>query len=178
MSQNDFGEIIRQHINIFETIDKKDIDNFVAALTNLSRFRRIIGLGAGRMGYSLQSFIMRLSHLGFNAFMLGDTTLPRVKDGDLIIVNSSSGNTPSIVLYAKQAREAGAVIILLTASKNSQLSIIADCTIRYSVPHNNQIMKTIYEQFSFLFFDYIIHRLVDDNKMDTKVIELNHSILE
>ena len=32
--------------------------------------KSIFGLGAGRMGYSLRAFIMRLSHLGYNAYML------------------------------------------------------------------------------------------------------------
>ena len=66
---------------------------------------KIVGLGAGRMGYSLQAFIMRLSHLGYIAYMLGDTSVPRIGVGDLVLVNSSSGETPSVCLLAEIAKK-------------------------------------------------------------------------
>ena len=43
------------------------------------------------MGYSIQAFIMRLSHLGYPAFMIGDMSLPRIGSDDLVIVNSILG---------------------------------------------------------------------------------------
>ena len=76
-----------------------------------------VGLGAGRMGYSLKSFVMRLSHLGLNAYMIGDTTLPRVDENSTVIVNSSSGETESLKIFTYQAKEAGASILLLTANE-------------------------------------------------------------
>ena len=178
MLETNFDNIIDNHRKIFRTIPEDDMAAFIELLGKFSKSGRIFGLGAGRMGYSLQSFIMRLSHLGFNAYMIGDTSLPRVSKSDLVIVNSSSGNTPSIALYAEQAKAAGAYIFLLTSASQSHLLNIADKILKYSVEENRQLMKTVHEQFSYLILDYIVHRLVVDNKMDVNAIEQNHSILE
>ena len=174
----EFENTIRQHIEIFNSINDGEINRLIKTFCDLSKTNRVIGLGAGRMGYSLRSFIMRLSHIGFHAYMIGDTSLPRVAQNDLVLINSSSGNTPSIALYAKQAKEAGAQIILLTASIDSSIEKISNQVIRYKVTNDMQLMKTVHEQFSMLLFDHIAHRIVEDAKIDISFIEHNHSILE
>lgn len=138
----------------------------------------IIGLGAGRMGYSLQAFIMRLSHLGKRAYMLSDTSLPRIGANDLVIVNSSSGETPTIYLLAEIAKQAGARILLLTTNSNSSIATLADVSVRYSPVNSRQLMKTAYEQFTFLFFDHIAGLIAENSCMNVEEIEQNHSILE
>jgi 6-phospho-3-hexuloisomerase len=178
MFEMDFEKITRQHFDIFQTIPHQKVEGVVEILKNMPKNGRVIGLGAGRMGYSLQSFIMRLSHIGFEAYMIGDTTLPRVGIGDIVVVNSSSGNTPSINLYAKQAKDAGAKIVLLTSAKNCLIGNLSNFIILYTVKKNMQLMKTVHEQFSLLFLDYIAHRLVVDNDLNVNEIENNHSILE
>ena len=137
-----------------------------------------IGLGAGRMGYSLKSFVMRLSHLGLKAYMIGDTTLPRVNENFTVIVNSSSGETESLKIFTYQAKKAGASILLLTANESSSLAKLADLKFIFPEINSNQIMKSIFEQYSFLLFDYIIKNLIAKLKLKLKFIENNHSILE
>lgn len=138
----------------------------------------IVGLGAGRMGYSLQAFMMRLSHLGYNSYMIGDTTIPRIGPGDMVIVNSSSGETPSVILLANIARDHGAKIIGITSGKKSTLSKICDVNIFYDEITSVQLMKTIYEQFTYLFFDLCARELSKNSKLSIAEIEKNHSILE
>jgi 6-phospho-3-hexuloisomerase len=138
----------------------------------------IVGLGAGRMGYSLQAFMMRLSHLGYASYMIGDTTLPRIGRNDLVIVNSSSGETPSVMLLANIARDHGAKIIGITSGKKSTLSKICDLNIFYDEINSDQLMKTIYEQFTYLFFDMCAGELSKSSKLSIFEIEKNHSILE
>ena len=137
-----------------------------------------IGLGAGRMGYSLKSFVMRLSHLGLKAYMIGDTTLPKVDKNFTVIVNSSSGETESLKIFTFQAKEAGANILLLTANESSSLAKLADLKIIFPEINSNQIMKSIFEQYSFLLFDFIIKNLISKLNLKLKFIENNHSILE
>ena len=138
----------------------------------------IVGLGAGRMGYALQAFTMRLSHLGYKSYMIGDTSLPRIGPKDLVIVNSSSGETPTILLLTKIAKQAEARIILLTGNSESSLAKIADLVIAYNKINSTQLMKTVYEQFSFLFFDHCAAQIADQGKLSVSEIEVNHSILE
>lgn len=178
MRELSFNNVLEIHSKIFQSVDPNEIECLVATLLNYRETGRIVGLGAGRMGYSLRSFIMRLSHIGFEAYMIGDTSLPRIGCGDLVLVNSSSGNTPSVLLYAEQAKQAGATVISLCANDNSKISELADQNICYVVQENLQLMKTSYEQFSFLFWDFIAHKIIFAADLDVRKIEHNHSILE
>ena len=54
---------------------------------------RIFGCAAGRSGFILRGFLMRLMHLGFTVYFVGETTTPRVRPGDLLMVMSGSGET-------------------------------------------------------------------------------------
>lgn len=178
MHKTSFSETLNQHAQIFESISSTQIETLIAKIQSQYHKGKIIGLAAGRMGYSLKSYIMRLSHLGFDAYMIGDTTLPRIGSKDVVIINSSSGNTPTMQLYAEQAKTVGAYVILLTAQHDSNISKISDLTVLYQVSENNHLMKSIYEQFSFLFLDYLAHILASKSEMTIEQIEQNHSILE
>lgn len=139
---------------------------------------KIIGLGAGRMGYAMQSFIMRLSHLGYRAYMIGDTTLPKIGAGDLVLVNSSSGETQSVCLLAQIAKDHGARVVVLTAGRGSRLDTMSDVSVFYRHIKSKQLMKTLCEQFTFLFFDWCAFQLARVGKLSINEIETNHSILE
>ena len=138
----------------------------------------IICLGAGRMGYAVQSFSMRLSHLGFNAYMLGDTTLPRITDEDLIIINSSSGETKSIILLAELAKQHGGKLICVTSDEQSSLAVMSELNLIYEKILSYQLMKSAFEQFSFLLFDYIAQEIFTKTGKEKSWVENNHSILE
>ena len=103
--------IINEVTKMSDALDENEVNQYIKCLIPYlaSPSVEIIGLAAGRMGYALRSFIMRLSHMGFNATMIGDTNVPRVKENSVIFVNSSSGETPSIVLYTEQAKENGKI---------------------------------------------------------------------
>lgn len=139
---------------------------------------KIFCLGAGRMGYSIQSFAMRLSHLGFPAYMIGDTTLPRIEKGDLILINSSSGETPTIVLLTKIAKKYGGRVIVISSNEGSTLSKLADLRVIYKQIGSKQLMKTAYEQFSFLLFDKMAFDIFQISGRSLDFVENNHSILE
>ena len=162
---------------MWDGTDKERLKDLIALLVN-SKDKLIVGLGAGRMGYSLQSFVMRLSHMGFKSFMIGDTTLPRVDSDSIALVNTSSGETPSIKLYVEQCKNAGVYVVALTTNSNSSIGKLADIAVTVPVLDSNQLMKTIYEQYSFLLFDYIAREVFKQSELDTDWVEQNHSILE
>ena len=161
---------------LWESIEKDAVADVVEVISQCER--NIICLGAGRMGYAAQSFAMRLSHLGFRAFMIGDTALPRVNKGDLIIINSSSGETPSIVLLAKLAKKYGGRLICLTSDGGSTLANMSEFTLVYERHRSSQLMKSLYEQFSFLLFDHMAQEIFIASGKERAWVENNHSILE
>ena len=138
----------------------------------------LIGLGAGRMGYALRAFIMRLCHMGFNASMIGDTNVPRVKENTIILINSSSGETPSIIQYAQQAKSEKGKIFLTSCSTDSSIGTLSDFIIKLPTVKTQQLMKSPYEQFSMLLYDYIVIKLMNSLDLDSDKVSYNHSILE
>jgi 6-phospho-3-hexuloisomerase len=155
------------------------VDKYIAILENayISK-KNVIGIGAGRMGYSLRAHIMRLSHIGYNAFFIGDTTLPRIDSNSIVVINSSSGETPTNILYAQQASRVGSFIITVTSNKESSIAKLSDFVVETPKLESHQLMKTIYEQYSYILFDYVSESVVTNLKLDRNAIKHNHSILE
>lgn len=152
--------------------------NKIATLIAENKEINVFGLGAGRMGYSLQAFIMRLSHMNIQSYMIGDTTLPRIKKGDLVFINSSSGETKSIVLLAQIAKQHGAVLVAITTNHKSTIAAMSDITLQVNGIRSEQPMKTIYEQSSYLLLDCLAAYLIGYLKIDLNFMSQNHSILE
>ncbi|WP_211090413.1 6-phospho-3-hexuloisomerase [Nesterenkonia sedimenti] len=86
---------------------------------------RIFVLGAGRSGLALQMTAMRLMHLGKEAYVVGETTTPAIRGGDVLLTASGSGTTGSVVRAAEQARGAGATVVCFTARQHSPLGELA-----------------------------------------------------
>jgi 6-phospho-3-hexuloisomerase len=170
-------EILKELGQLNATLSEAEVNQFADILLT-SYGKKIVGLGAGRMGYSLQAFMMRLSHLGFKSFMIGDTALPRIGPEDIVVVNSSSGETPTILLLTQIAKSNGATILVITKNRSSSLVSLADYKIVYGDIDTSQMMKTIYEQFSFLLFDLITSKLAKNVPLSIEQIEKNHSVLE
>lgn len=171
--------IIRDMQYMAARVAADQVSQFVDTLADaFIQGNQVIGIGAGRMGYSCRAHIMRLAHLGFKSSMIGDTSVPRVYPGDIVIVNSSSGSTPTSVLYAQQAYDAGAYILSLTTNPESPIAKMSKIHITVPVSIAGQIMKTSYEQFSMLLLDHIAALLLEKLELDVEYVTHNHSILE
>lgn len=142
------------------------------------QYDKIIGIGAGRMGYSLRAFMMRLSHMSFDTYFIGDTSLPRINEKSLVIINSSSGETETNILYARQAMAAGSFILTFTCNPDSTIGKLSNHVFKIPTIKSKQLMKSIYEQYTYLIFDMIVADYVEYFNLDTSVISQNHSILE
>jgi 6-phospho 3-hexuloisomerase len=77
--------------------------------------------GAGRSGLMGRAFAMRLMHLGFKAYVVGETVTPAIRARDVLIAISGSGSTKSVVIAAEKCKEVGAFIVALTSKAESVL---------------------------------------------------------
>ena len=66
---------------------------------------RIFIAGAGRSALVARFFAMRLMHGGYNVFVVGEIVTPSLSKGDLLIVISGSGETETMIAFAKRAKE-------------------------------------------------------------------------
>ena len=64
--------------------------------------------GAGRSGLVGRAFAMRLMHLGLTVHVVGEATTPSIDQGDVLILISGSGETPSVRVVADEAKRRGA----------------------------------------------------------------------
>lgn len=170
-------KVIFNELNeLWSSIDSESLELFSNAIAKSKK--NIICLGAGRMGYAVQSFAMRLSHLGFNTYMIGDTGLPRIGDDDIVIINSSSGETQSVVLLAQLAKKHGARLFVITSNEKSTLANLSDISLFYKPITSSQLMKSAYEQFTFILFDHLSSKIFAKTGKDKTWVENNHSVLE
>ncbi len=126
---------------------------------------RIFGCAMGRSGFILRGFLMRLMHLGFSVYVVGETITPRIRPGDLLIVMSGSGETAQPREILRRANAVGARTLALTANASStiggeaQVSIIIPGTTKLTLvqePHSAQCPGSLFEQASFLFLEAVV----------------------
>ncbi len=61
----------------------------------IRRARRVFLGGMGRSGLMMRAFAMRLMQLGVEVHVVGDTTTPSIRRGDLLILGSRYGRSGS-----------------------------------------------------------------------------------
>jgi len=91
--------------------------------------KRVYVAGAGRSGIIARAFALRLLHLGFDVYVVGETITPALKPGDTLVVFSGSGETHSIASICETVRGLGGYVCLITASSDSRMSRTADCVV-------------------------------------------------
>ncbi len=113
-----------------ETLDISQIESLIDLLYKAYiEKRKVLVMGAGRSGLVGRAFAMRLLHLGFNSYVLGDTIVPSISKGDLAIAISGSGRTQLIVTAAEAAKKVGAIVVAITTYPDSPLGALADLVV-------------------------------------------------
>lgn len=113
--------------NSVNIIKEYQVEDFLKNLIEIYKEgRKVLVVGAGRSGLIGRAFAMRLMHLGFNVYVLGDTVVPPLRAGDALIAISGSGRTRSVITVAEAAKSVGAKVIALTTYINSPLAKVSD----------------------------------------------------
>ena len=111
-----------------------------AILTAHRENKRIFLTGAGRSGLVASAFAMRLMHLDFTVYVIGEIVTPAVETDDLVIAISGSGETSPISEMSTIIKEKGTKLAVVTSNKNSRLGSLADITVQISGrPHINSV---------------------------------------
>ncbi|MGO3652035.1 6-phospho-3-hexuloisomerase [Vagococcus sp.] len=114
---------------INEVMNLVDHEQLVSALPYLQKNKRIFVIGAGRSGFQAKGFAMRLMHIGYTDYVIGETITPSIQKGDTWVAISGSGTTKGIVADTEQAKKIGLQIVVLTSEINSPLAKLADTVI-------------------------------------------------
>jgi 6-phospho-3-hexuloisomerase len=127
----------------------------------------IFAIGNGRSGLALRMAAMRFMHLGMAVHVVGETTTPAIKSGDLLLAVSGSGKTDTVVRAAQAATGRGAVVAAVTASGESPLASAADHVLLIpaaektdrSGEKSGQYAGTLFEQMTLVLLDAVFHTL-------------------
>ena len=115
------------------TLDKAQIAAFY---TELFAAKRIYVTGAGRSGLVAKAFALRLMHLGYEAYVVGETITPAFHEGDTLVIFSGSGETQSIVSICGTAKDLKGRVLLITAKPDSPTGSMADLIVNLGDPTN------------------------------------------
>lgn len=169
-----------------------------AFLSAIQSAERIYVMGAGRSGLVAKAFAMRLMHLGFISFVVGETITPAMRQKDLLVIFSGSGRTKTIADIAETAKEIGGRIALITSNRDSKISRMADVIviienqrdqvrdetaefeIRQMTGEHRSFapLGTLFETAAMVFADACISRLMEVSMIDEKELKNRHANIE
>jgi 6-phospho-3-hexuloisomerase len=95
-------------------------------LQSFSKARRVFVDGEGRSGFSARGFAMRLMHIGYTVYFVGETITPAMRESDVFVAVSGSGKSANVLTVAKKAKNTGAEVIAVTSKADSPLADLAD----------------------------------------------------
>lgn len=119
-------DVLAEINEVMGEVDEAQLQN---ALPYFQKNQRIFVIGAGRSGFQAKGFAMRLMHIGYQDYVMGETITPSIKAGDTWVAISGSGTTKSIVADTQQAKKLGLKIVVLTSAPESPLAQLADAVI-------------------------------------------------
>lgn len=131
-------------------------------------------------------FAMRLVHLGFKTYVVGETITPAIQKGDLLIACSGSGETKKIIFDSKISKEAGAKVLVFSADISSILATLADYAVIFPGSTNKYSKKSrsiqfggsLFEQSLLIILDSLIYYLQMSLEVDDREMKRTHTNLE
>lgn len=180
---------------IKDVLDQLDEDQVDELMKKLGRSKNIFLVGAGRSGLVAKAFAMRLMHLGFNVYVVGESITPSVRKGDLVIAISGSGKTSSTLAVVETAKKLGITVVTLTTYPNSPIAKKSDIVVvikgRVERGEKDYIpgqltgahepltpLGGLFELSTMIFLDAIITRLMKIFKEDETDLKKRHATLE
>src|SRR5688500_4824355 len=135
-------------------------------LDTLQPARRVFLYGRGRSGFVARAFAVRLMHLGYQTYVVGETITAPVARNDVVILVSGSGLTYPVVMTAELGRRQGATVVAITAQPDSEVARLAHVVVPLVPPDGNgdrarlAPLGTLFETSAWLFFDAVVALLM------------------
>jgi len=181
-----FLDKICDHVqDVKKNLDFKKIEELISALDNA---RYVFVMGAGRSGFVAKAFAMRLMHLGYNVYVVGETVTPRIRPEDILIAISGSGETLSVVNISRKAKEdIGSKLVAITQKPNSTLARMSDIVIvlkgKDKYERNHELSKlaplgTLFELTALIFLDGLVAEIMNLKELTEDDLAERHAVLE
>ncbi|HMK45788.1 MAG TPA: 6-phospho-3-hexuloisomerase [Methanocella sp.] len=180
-------------VDVAENIDQSSLEEFARTLNSANR---IFVMGAGRSGLVAKSFAMRLMHIGFQVYVVGEIVTPAVSTGDVVVAISGSGNTRTISEFGEICKKLNVRLVTVTSNSNSVLGRMSDLIILIDVKQRPQQSKeymerqlrgnhksmtpmgTLFELTTAVFLDAFIAKMMVLRGVNESDLKQRHTVLE
>jgi 6-phospho-3-hexuloisomerase len=178
------SEIVKELNRTINLIAEDEAEKLVERILES---KKVFVAGAGRSGFMAKSFVMRLMHMGIDAFVVGETVTPSLEEDDILVIASGSGETKSLVSMAEKAKTINASVAVVTISPESTIGKLSDVAIKIPAKPKAgadsdyktiQPMGSLFEQTLLLFFDAVILRIMSKKGLESGVMYGRHANLE
>ena len=141
----------------------------------LDKANRIFLAGAGRSKLVGNFFAMRLVHSGYDVSVVGEIVTPSIKQGDLLIIISGSGETEQLVAFTKKAKDVGADIMLISTKSDSTIGDLADGVFQIGTPEmyakvKGMPMGTVFELSTLLFLESTVSHIIHEKGIPEEIM--------
>ena len=190
-------ELLSGAEKVIESVDRESVEGFIRTLVEARKKRRkVFIVGSGRSGLVGKAFALRLMHLGFNTYVAGETIIPALGKGDIVVAISGSGMTKTVVALAEAAKEIGVKVIAVTSHPDSKLGRIADQVVvikgrtKVAEERNYEIRQlmgeheslaplgTMFEVSAMVFLDSVIAELMHRLGVTEEEMRRRHAVVE
>jgi len=184
-----FDSVINKVLSeVEDCVRRISSESLVQAAALIEQAPRIFVAGVGRSGLGMKALGMRLMHLGKTVLAVGETTTTSITAGDLLILGSGSGKTPTLLPISGEARHQGARILLFTADPLSPLAGLADhCVVipaqMFQGAHEEHVvsvqpLNSLFEQSLLLLCDSLVLNLMQQMNVDAWQMAERHANLQ
>ena len=184
MTARDYSELVAREIS--DAISRTDNEEVENLLDMIEEAQNIFVGGAGRSLMMMKAFAMRLMHIGFESYVVGETTTPAIVPDDLLIAGSGSGRTRMTHTLVEAAAARGARTAVITGHPESPLAQAADHYVHLHAPvifpnakrPTRQPPGTLFEQSLLAQCDAMVLMLMDRRGTTEELIQSRHTKLE
>lgn len=148
--------VLGELASVAANVDRGEMKRLVEVIASANR---LFVTGMGRSGLMARALAMRLMHLKFQVFVVGETTTPSIGKGDLLLCCTRYGRSRSLKTYIDKAHEVGARAAVVTMQRRTPLARQADEVFLIPVAEggvSRQPLGTIFEQSLLLYCDALV----------------------
>lgn len=157
------------------------IERFVEALAAANR---VFCYGAGRSGLVARAFAVRLLHLGYPTFVIGETISAPVQPKDLVVLISGTGETYPVSMSAEIAKNIGATVACITANPHGRVAQFSDIVVDIPTGTSNSRRRklaplgTLFETTTWILLDGVVAELMKRRHQSEEMMRQRHATME
>jgi 6-phospho-3-hexuloisomerase len=184
MTARDYSQLVAREI--CDALARTEDQQVNTLLDMIEEASTIFVGGAGRSLMMMQAFAMRLMHIGFNSYVVGESTTPAIVADDLLIAGSGSGKTRITLALVEAAAARGAHTAVITGHPDSPIAQAADHCVHIHAPvvfvnsdrPTRQPPGTLFEQCLLAQGDAMILQLMRRRGQTEEIIRRRHTKFE